>query len=281
MADQHPIPIAIIGMGCRFPGGANGPEKLWEMLLAGRSAWSPVPSDRWNSESFYHPNIHARDANNHRGGHFLDGNISAFDASFFGIQPSEASVVDPQQRILLEAAYEALENAGIRLEDIRGSDAAVFVASFVRDYEMNIFKDTQGIPPYTMTGTGSAIIANRISYLFDLRGASIALDTGCSGSLVALHQACQNLRARESSLAFVGGTNLLLGPDVMQAMSLSRVLNDDGKCYTFDNRGAGYGRGEGVATIVRTLLAYVYGGNIFRLWYFFEQGNADFKLTRF
>lgn len=141
-----PIPIAIIGMGFRGPGGASNPEKLWDMLKDGKSAWSEVPSDRWNAKSFYHPDIHRRDANNHKGGHFIKANLAEFDAVFFGIQGSEAVVVDPQQRILLETTYEAFENAGIPIEDVKGSDTSVFIASFVRDYEMNIFKDSQGIP---------------------------------------------------------------------------------------------------------------------------------------
>lgn len=209
-----------IGLSCRFPGGANNPEELWELLREGRSAWSDVPSDRWNWKSFYHPSHEFNGTHNHRGGHFLDQDISAFDASFFGIPPTEAKAIDPQQRIQLETAYEALENAGIPLESIRGSKTSVFVAVFSHDYDRFVYKDVADVPQYHTTGAGAAIFSNRISYLFDLKGPSMTIDTGCSGSLVALHQACQSLRYGESNMAIVGGTNLILGPDQMVAMSM-------------------------------------------------------------
>ena len=222
MAYQSLGSIAIVGMSCRFPGGANDPEKLWSLISQGRSAWQDVPSDRFNWKSFYHPSPDINGTMNHRGGHFLDQDISAFDAAFFGIPPAEARAMDPQQRIQLETAYEALENAGFSLEQIRGSSTAVYVATFSRDYDRMMYKDTSDIPKYHMTGAGDAIVSNRISYILDLKGPSMTLDTGCSGSLVALHQACQSLRTGESSMALVGGTNLILGPDSMISMSLLR-----------------------------------------------------------
>lgn len=220
MADQAPIPIAIIGVGCRFPGGANDTEKLWSLLAEGRSAWTDVPKDRFNWEAFYHPNADVNGTLNHRGGHFLDQDIRAFDAEFFGISPVEAQAIDPQHRIQLETAYEALENAGIPIGSVRGTDTAVYVAVFSRDYDRIQYSDPQNFAQYTMLGTGDAIASNRISYVFDLKGPSITLDTGCSGSLVALHQACQSLRTKESGMALVGGTNLILSPDAMIPMSL-------------------------------------------------------------
>ena len=224
MPEITPIPIAIIGMACRFPGGANDPEKLWSMLAEGRNAWSDVPADRFNWKSFYHPNAESNGASNHRGGHFVDQDISAFDAGYFGIPPSEAHAMDPQQRLQLESACEALENAGIPLEHIRGSSAAVYVATFTHDYDQMMFKDTSDIAKYHMTGTGQAILSNRISYTLDLRGPSMTIDTGCSGSLVALHQACLGLQAGESNMALVGGTNLILSPDLMIPMSLLQLV---------------------------------------------------------
>ncbi|KAI9689893.1 MAG: Type I Iterative PKS [Bathelium mastoideum] len=250
MAHQSSNAIAIVGMSCRFPGGANDPTKLWSMLSEGRNAWSDVPPDRFEWKAFYHPSAGVNGTTNHRGGHFLDQDIATFDASFFGIHPSEAHAIDPQQRIQLETAYEAFENAGMPLESIKGSNTAVYVAIFSRDYDRSMYKDTSNLAKYHMIGTGDAITSNRLSYVFDLKGPSMTIDTGCSGSLVALHQACQSLRMRESNMALVGGTNLILAPDAMVPMSLLGILNPDGRCYTFDTRGSGYGRGEGVAAVV-------------------------------
>ncbi|CZR60866.1 related to polyketide synthase [Phialocephala subalpina] len=250
MTNQVPIPIAVVGIGCRFPGGANSPQKLWQMLSEGRSGWSEVPHDRWNSNSFHHPSAEAKDGFDVHGGHFLDQDISVFEPSFFGISANEAESMDPQQRILLETTYEALENAGIPQEKIRGSDTGVYVGYFARDYDRMVFKDTSDLPKQHITGGGDAIVSNRISYVFDLKGPSMTIDTGCSGSLVALHLACQSLRAGESAMSIVGGVNLHLSPDYDVMMSFVNVLNKDGKCYAFDSRGSGYGRGEGSATIV-------------------------------
>ena len=217
--DLPPSPIAIVGIGCRFPGGASTPEKLWELLSDGRSAWTKVPEERFNEKSFIHPNADDRGAHNHRGGHFLQEDVGAFDAEFFGISPAEAKAMDPQQRLLLETTYEALENSGIPVESVYGSNTGVFAAIFSRDYDRDVYRDTLDIPQYHVTGCGDAILANRISYIFDLKGPSITMDTGCSGSMVALHQACQSLRTRETDLALAAGANLILGPDHMIAMS--------------------------------------------------------------
>lgn len=214
--------IAIIGMSCRFPGGADDPEKLWSMLSDGRNAWSEVPSDRFNWKSFHHPNPDVNGTLNHRGGHFLEQDISLFDPSFFGVSSAEAHAMDPQQRLQLETTYEALENAGIPLKHIQGSDTAVYVAVFSHDYEHMMFKDVNDMAKYHMMGTGQAILSNRVSHVFDLRGPSMTIDTGCSGSMVALHHACQSLRTGESSLALVGGSNLILSPDQMIPMTALR-----------------------------------------------------------
>lgn len=222
MTSNSSIPIAVVGLSCRFPGGANDPEKLWSMLSEGRDGWSEVPSDRFNFNSFHHPDLDMNGSSNHRGGHFLDQDISKFDTGFFGIPPIEAQTLDPQQRIQLESAYEALENAGIPLQDVYGSNTSVYCAMFSRDYLTMMHKDTIDTGRYHMTGTGDAILSNRISYVFDLKGPSITLDTGCSGSLAALHLACQDLRAGQSDMAIAAGVNLILGPDMMIAMSLSQ-----------------------------------------------------------
>jgi acyl transferase domain-containing protein len=185
MASNTPIPIAIIGMACRLPGDATNPNKLWEMLSEGRSGWSEVPPDRWNRDAFYNSDPEAKESMISKSGYFLQEDISAFDARFFGIAPLEASAMDPQQRLLLETAYEALEDAGIPLERLRGSDTCVVVAAFGRDYERIGFQDLQESNKSQMTGTGDAIMANRISYFLDIHGSSLTLDTGCVSHLPA------------------------------------------------------------------------------------------------
>ncbi|KAK7184383.1 hypothetical protein DPSP01_013833 [Paraphaeosphaeria sporulosa] len=243
-------PIAIIGMACRFPGGANSPEELWQMLAEGRSGWSEIPADRYKWTSFYHPSPDAEAAHNQTGGGYIDRDLAAFDAAFFNIPVAEANGLDPQQRIHLETAYEALESAGLPLESVKGSRTSVHVATVSRDYDRNAYRDPQDLAKYQLTGCGEAITSGRVSYTFDLRGPCFSLDTGCSGSLVGLHLAIQGLRSRETDMALVGGTNLLLSPDMTIAMSKLHMLNDDGKCYAFDSRGKGYARSEGVSTIV-------------------------------
>ncbi|KAJ5773647.1 ketoacyl-synt-domain-containing protein [Penicillium paradoxum] len=243
-------PIAIIGMACRFPGGANSPEELWQLLADGRSAWSEIPADRYTWRSFYHPHPDAEAAHNQTGGGYIDRDLAAFDAAFFNIPAAEASGLDPQQRIHLETAYEALESAGLPLDSVRGSKTSVHVATVSRDYDRNAYRDPQDLAKYQLTGCGEAITSGRVSYTFDLRGPCFSLDTGCSGSLVGLHLAVQGLRSRETDMALVGGTNLLLSPDMTMAMGKLHMLNDDGKCYAFDSRGKGYARSEGVSTIV-------------------------------
>lgn len=212
------IPIAVIGLACRFPRGVHDAESLWEALLLGHTAWSDVPADRYDWRSFYHPVRGSRSAHSARGGYFLDTNIAEFDANFFGFSPHESAAMDPQQRVLLEVTYEAMENAGISIDSIKGSNTGVYIATFNHDYENMMYHDSLSLPKYGMTGIGTAIASNRISYFFDLKGPSLSLDTGCSGGLVSLHQACQSLRCGETNTAFVGGTNLILSPDTMISM---------------------------------------------------------------
>jgi acyl transferase domain-containing protein len=166
-------------MGCRLPGGANSPEQLWDMLAAGRSGWGEVPADRWNWRSFYNPDSSARESLNFKSSYFLPQNIAAFDARFFKIPPREAHGMDPQQRLLLETTFEAIENAGIPLDSLRGSDTSVHVAVFSQDYDRMAYKDLQTLDKMHVTGKGLAILSNRISYLLDLKGPSMTIDTGC------------------------------------------------------------------------------------------------------
>lgn len=244
-------PLAIVGLSCRLPGSANSLATLWDLLADGREAWSPVPAERFNEAAFHHPDSNdPNGTNNHRGGHFIDGDVRDFDHAFFHLSPQQAAAMDPQQRILLEMAYEALESAGSAREVFGGSRTAVYAAIFGTDYERNLGKDVLDLPIYQSVGTGAAILANRISYVFDLRGPSVTLDTGCSGGLVALHQACQSLRNGESDTALVGSANLQLMPDHYIGMANQHMVSSSGRCYPFDIRGEGYGRGEGFVVVV-------------------------------
>ncbi|KAI0867788.1 polyketide synthase [Hypoxylon argillaceum] len=243
-------PIAIVGLSCRLPGGANDLKSLWGILGNGREAWSPVPPDRFNETAFFHPNSNdPNGTNNHRGGHFINGDVRDFDHTFFHLSPPVAAAMEPQQRILLELVYEALESARWPREVIAGSRTAVYAAVFGFDYERNLCKDVLDLPVYQSVGTGVAILANRISHAFDLRGPSVTIDTGCSGGLVALHQACQSLRSGESDAALVASANLQLMPDHYIGMSTQHMISSSGRCYPFDIRGEGYGRGEGFVVV--------------------------------
>ncbi|KAL7805464.1 polyketide synthase [Trichoderma aethiopicum] len=242
--------IAIVGLALRFPGDATSPQKLWDVLERKESQWSEFPKDRLNIDGYYHPSNERLGSLSFRGGHFLKDDISAFDAPFFSIPTEEANAVDPQQRMLLEISYEALENAGIRKEDIDGSDTAVYVGSFVKDYEYISLRDQNWGPKYAATGNGIAIMSNRISYFYNLHGPSMTVDTGCSSSLVAVHLAAQSLRSGEASLALAAGTGMILSPETMLPMTALNFLSPDGKCFTFDSRANGYGRGEGIGVVV-------------------------------
>jgi len=184
------------------------------------------------------------------GAHFLSDDVAAFDANFFGINANEAKAMDPQQRIMLEIAYEAFENAALSLEKIAGSETSCYIGNFTTDYKEMLSRDPEHTPQHAVSGTGAEIISNRISWFFDLRGPSMTLGTACSSSLVALHQGCQSLHMGESNMALVGGSNLLLNPDMFQAMSKQQFLANDGLSKSFDAKGDGYGRGEGFAAII-------------------------------
>ncbi|KAI1317088.1 beta-ketoacyl synthase domain-containing protein [Xylariaceae sp. FL0255] len=243
-------PIAVVGVAFRLPGGATSLESLQELVNSGRSGFVPVPVDRWNRDAFFNTQQNAKGGVPTKHGYFLEEDISEFDARFFNISSQEAATMDPKQRILLQTTYEALENAGISMENVKGSRTSVYVSNFTYDFERIGFRDMQTLSGFHTTSVGPAILANRLSYFFDLKGPSFTLDTGCSGGLVALHQACQSLRLAESNLAIVAGAQLLIDPDQSTNMSTLGMLNADGHCYAFDSRGSGYGRGEGVVTLI-------------------------------
>ncbi|KAK8010514.1 hypothetical protein PG990_009479 [Apiospora arundinis] len=243
-------PIAIVGMSCKFAGDATSPERLWEVLAEGKSAWSRIPSSRFNLDGVYHASHENVGTINVQGGHFLKEDIALFDAAFFNFSAETSATMDPQIRLLLESVYEALENAGMPLAQVAGSNTSMFAGSFFHDYHDMQMRDPMSLPRFLLTGNSAVMAANRISHFFDLRGPSMTIDTGCSTTLTAVHQACQGLKAGDADMAIVGGSNLIINPDNFVALGSLGFLSPDGKSYAFDSRANGYGRGEGVATIV-------------------------------
>ena len=242
-------PLAIVGMACRFPGGADHPEAFWNLLRDGVDAISEVPAERWNWRDYYDADPAAPGKMTTRWGGFI-GQVDGFDAAFFGISPREALHLDPQQRLFLEVSYEALDDAGLPRERLAGSRTGVFVASYHNDYAQAQFAAPASIDAYTSTGTAHSVLANRLSYLLDFRGPSVSVDTACSSSLVAVHLACESLRSGESDVALVGGVSLMLTPEMTVALSKWGFLTEDGRCKTFDARANGFVRGEGCGVIV-------------------------------
>jgi acyl transferase domain-containing protein/acyl carrier protein len=246
-------PIAIIGMACRFPGAAN-PEQFWQLLLSGRGAVTEVPADRWDVDACYDPDPQAPGKTYSRWGGFLD-RVDEFDAAFFGISPREARQMDPRQRLLLETAWEALENAGQAPERLAGSDTGVFIGHMVGDYYALETRNAAGIDAHVGTGNLDSILANRLSYALNLQGPSLAVDTACSSSLVALYLACQSLRQDECRTAIAGGVNLMLTPEMHVIGAKALLLSPDGRCRTFDRDANGFVRGEGCGVLVLKRLA--------------------------
>ncbi len=241
-------PIAIIGVGCRFPGAEN-PESFWKLLREGVDAITEVPLERWDPHAFYDPTPATPGKMNTRWGGFLN-EVALFDADFFGVSPREAKRIDPQQRLLMEVSWEALEDAGLAPERLRGTKTGVFVGISTHDYYQLQMNDVLAIDAYAGTGGAFSIAANRLSYFYDFRGPSLAIDTACSSSLVAAHLACQSLRSGESDLALAGGVNLILTPELNISFSHARMMASDGRCKAFDDRADGYVRGEGCGLVV-------------------------------
>ncbi len=245
---QPEEPIAIIGMGARFP-RAQGLEEFWQLLKNNVDGISEVPPDRWDKEKFYHPEAGTPGKMVTKFAGFVD-NVDLFDAGFFGISPREAVQIDPQQRLLLEVTWEALEHAGLPAERIMGSKTGVFIGISTNDYVRLQQGHIDKINPYSGTGNAFSIAANRISYLFDLQGPSMALDTACSSSLVAVHEAVQSLMNGDCDMALAGGVNLILSPELSITFSQAHMLSPDGRCKTFDAKADGYGRGEGAGVVI-------------------------------
>lgn len=247
----QPDAIAIIGIGCRLPGGVHGPASFWQLLQNGVDAITEIPPDRWSIQKFFDPDQQKPGHTYAKWGGFID-KIDQFDAQFFGISPREAAVMDPQQRLLLEMTWEALEDGGQVPEQLAGSQTGVFVGIFMRDFEQLLTSaiNRDIINNHTGVGTAMSIAANRLSYVFDFTGPSVAIDTACSSSLVAVHLACQSLRNGECTLAIAGGASLLLKPENTIATSKASMLSPDGRCKSFDARANGYVRSEGCGVVV-------------------------------
>src|ERR1700742_698162 len=245
-------PLAIVGIGCHFPGGAHTPERFWELLCTETDATRTVPETRWNAAKYHDPNPAKVGKMVTRRGGFL-AEIDQFDPQFFGISPREANLLDPQQRLLLRTTWEALEDGGISAEQLAGTDVGVFVGGFTLDYQL---LQNQGrtsryrFKTHSATGMMMTMLANRISFAFDFRGPSMTVDTACSSSLVAVHLAAQSLWNGECDLALAGGVNIMIGPNTAIAESKSGFLSPDGRCKAFDESADGYARGEGGAVVV-------------------------------
>ncbi|KAL8974635.1 MAG: hypothetical protein Q9197_001123 [Variospora fuerteventurae] len=270
MVSQPSEPIAVVGSGCRFPGGASSPSALWKLLQNPPDVAHDIPRDRFDTTGYYHPNGSHHGTTNVRQAYLLQDDIRVFDAAFFNISPNEADSIDPQQRLLLETVYEAMESGGHTMEKLRGSDskvevqlpeeetpanikrgqAAVYVGTMGVDYNDTLLRDLNTIPTYFATGTNRAILSNRVSYFFDWHGPSMTIDTACSSSLIAVHQGVQALRTGESRVAMACGTQVLLGPEAFVFESKLKMLSPTGRSRMWDADADGYARGEGVAAIV-------------------------------
>ncbi|KAL7781092.1 polyketide synthase [Trichoderma afarasin] len=248
-------PIAIVGSSCRFPGSSSSPSKLWELLKNPKDILKEIPESRFNPEGFYNDNGEYHGSTNVRHSYLLDEDFREFDHNFFNIHPKEAESMDPQQRMLLEIVFECIEAAGYSIQEMKGSQTAIFVGQMTQDYSDLLLRDVDSAPQYAATGISRAILSNRVSYFFDWKGPSSTIDTACSSSLVALHHAVQTLRSGESSLAVAAGVNLILGPDPYILESKLHMLSPTGRSRMWDAGADGYARGEGFASVLLKTLS--------------------------
>ncbi|KAF2258784.1 polyketide synthase, partial [Lojkania enalia] len=252
-------------IACRLPGDVRSPSDLWDFLVQDKSAQGPVPPERYNLSGFYHPNGNRSGSSNVPGGYFINEDLRQFDNGFFGINNLEATYMDPQQRKLLEVVYEALENSGTCIDTLSGSLTGVYVGNFSVDYQPNQTRDPDYIHRYTSTGSGATIMSNRISHVFNLHGPSFTIDTACSSSIYALHQALNAMRMGDCETAIVASANMVLSPELHVMAAKSGVLSPTGTCHTFDVSADGYGRAEGVNAIyIKRLSAALRDGNTIR-----------------
>ncbi|MDP6858833.1 MAG: type I polyketide synthase, partial [Verrucomicrobiales bacterium] len=254
MPELNQEPLAIVGIACRFPGRANSPESFWDLLIEGKSGIQEVPDDRWDVDRYYHPDSSVPIKMITKWGGFIE-DVDKFDASFFGISPREAQRMDPQQRWLLELTWEAFEDAGEKPINWRGSATGVYVGISSNEYGSIQMMGESDIDVHTNSGSTLSIASNRISYLYDLKGPSISVDTACSSALVAVNLACKSIWSGECDAAFAGGVNALLMPDSSIGFSKASMLSPSGQCFAFDARANGYVRGEGAGMILIKPLA--------------------------
>ncbi|KAI6778347.1 putative polyketide synthase [Emericellopsis cladophorae] len=243
-------PIAIVGVGFRFAGGVSSSGSLWEAISKVKTCHGRVPKDRWNSDVWHHPDPDRKGGIGPQHGYFLDQDISHFDAPFFSVTAKEAASMDPMKRMLLEVCYESIENAGIPVEDLMNSRTGCYVGCMTNDYEMISLHDIYDVGHPAATGLSEAMTANRVSWFFGLKGPSLTLDTACSSSLYALHLACQSLRLKETNMSLVAGVNLMINPNTSHQLTAMHMLSPDGISHTFDERANGYGRGDGIGSMV-------------------------------
>lgn len=243
-------PVAIVGMACRFPGGADDPQSFWNLLAEGRDAIGPIPAERWDAEAYFDADPDAPGTIAVRTGGFLKS-VSGFDASFFGISQREAKSMDPQQRLLLEVAWEALENASLPPDSLCGTQTGVFVGLCNSDHFTRLLgQGDAAIDAYLASGNAPSVAAGRIAYCLGLQGPAMTIDTACSSSLVAIHLACRSIRAGESRVALACGVNVMCAPETSISLSKAHMLAPDGRCKTFDAAADGFARGEGCAVLV-------------------------------
>ncbi|HEX4310699.1 MAG TPA: type I polyketide synthase [Acidobacteriaceae bacterium] len=249
-AQETPDPIAVIGMACRLPGGVENPEAFWKLLAEGVDAIEPVPADRWDADVFYDPSPATPGKTNAKWGGFVK-HIDQFDAGFFGISPREAVGMDPQQRMLLEVTWEALERAGVRAETLNGTATGMFAGLSTSDYASLLSEQAdRSFDAYSGSGIARSVAVGRISYVLGLKGPNLAVDTACSSSAMAIHLACQSLRHKECSLALAGGVNAVLVPQLAIMLSQAQMLSADGRCKTFAQSADGFVRSEGCGILV-------------------------------
>jgi len=244
--------LAIVGIGCRFPGGAKCPESLWQLLRNGVDAIGEVPADRWDHRRFFHPDATVPGKTYARHGGFLAGSPYDFDAAFFGLSTREAAILDPQQRLLLESAWEALEDAGHDIVALRRRPIGVFVGAFNLDNLIDRFGivSRDHLSPSSATSSTMVMLSNRLSHAFDFTGPSVSVDTACSSSLVAVHLACASVWSGESEMALAAGVNVMLAPEAYIAMAKGGFLSRRGRCAAFDESADGYVRAEGAGVVV-------------------------------
>ncbi|CAO1603176.1 hypothetical protein XANCAGTX0491_006768 [Xanthoria calcicola] len=290
-------PIAIVGTACRFAGEASSLGSLWDMISNVKTGHCPVPSDRWDSKQWYHPDPDRKGGISSQHGYFLQQDISHFDAPFFSMTAKEAAVMDPMKRLLLEVSYESIENgkmtfqvgqgnfgpdheavAGIPVEDLMNSRTGCYVGCMTNDYEMTSLHDIYDIGNTAASALSEAMTANRVSWFFGLKGPSLTLDTACSSSLYALHLACQSLRLNETNMSLVAGVNLMINPNTMHQLTAMHMVSPEGISHTFDDRANGYGRGDGIgALIVKRLSDAIRDGDTIRAVIRGTSVNADGK----